>query len=145
MNTVVMREARQIRGRRLGHKRNNCETAVCGLQKATTIASFSTDSEADSGSLGYWDNRRGSCNFSIGDNLWINSVAAGKRSQALLTILYCSTDRLCRCGAIAKNLSHSASIHSLENNAQPNHEIKHIAIEFVGASQKLITDPLYWH
>ena len=31
--------------------------------------------------------------------LRINSIALGKRPQALLTMLYRSTDRLCRCGA----------------------------------------------
>jgi hypothetical protein len=45
-----------------------------------------------------------------------------------LTILYCSTDCLCRCGAAVKNLSHSASFHSLENNAPSNLGIKHLAI-----------------
>ncbi|WP_210236015.1 MULTISPECIES: hypothetical protein, partial [unclassified Mesorhizobium] len=47
-------------------------------------------------------------------------------SQALLTILYCSTDRLCRCGAAVKNLAHSASFHSWENNAPSNAGIKQL-------------------
>jgi hypothetical protein len=34
-----------------------------------------------------------------------------------LTMLYRSTDRLCRCGAPVKNLSHSASFESLDKNA----------------------------
>ena len=33
------------------------------------------------------------------DGLLVDPVALGERSQALLTILYCSTDRLCRRGA----------------------------------------------
>jgi len=41
--------------------------------------------------------------------------------------LYRSTDRLCRCGAAVKNLAHSASFHSLENNAPSNPGIKHLA------------------
>ena len=35
----------------------------------------------------------------FGNRLGIDAVALGERSQALLTILYCSTDRLCRFGA----------------------------------------------
>src|SRR5436853_3587571 len=54
------------------------------------------------------------------DGLRIDPVALGQRPQARLTILYCSTDCLCRCGAAVKNLSHSASFHSLENNASSN-------------------------
>ena len=37
--------------------------------------------------------------FPFGDGLLIDPVAPGECSQALLTNLYCSTDRLCRCGA----------------------------------------------
>jgi hypothetical protein len=33
-----------------------------------------------------------------------NAVAGGKLPQARLTILYCSPDRLRRCGAAVKNL-----------------------------------------
>lgn len=40
-----------------------------------------------------------------------------QRSQALLTILYCSTNRRCRRGAPMVNLAHSASFQSSENNA----------------------------
>jgi hypothetical protein len=40
--------------------------------------------------------------------LRIDAVAPGQRPQALLTMLYRSTDRLCRCGAPMKNLSHRA-------------------------------------
>ncbi len=63
----------------------------------------------------------------LGDGLGIDTVALGKRPQALLTMLYRSTDRLCRCGAAVKNLSHRASFHSLENNAPSNPGIKHLA------------------
>jgi hypothetical protein len=37
-----------------------------------------------------------------------------------LTMLYRSTDRLCRCGAPMKNLAHSASFESLDKNAPSN-------------------------
>ena len=35
----------------------------------------------------------------LGDRLLIDPIALRKCPQALLTILYCSTDCLCRCGA----------------------------------------------
>jgi len=46
-----------------------------------------------------------------------DAVALREPSQALLTMLYRSTDRLCRCGAPVWNLSHSASFESLDKNA----------------------------
>src|SRR6476661_7324998 len=60
------------------------------------------------------------------DSLLVDPIALGQRPQALLTILYCSTDCLCRGGAAVKNLSHSASFHSRENNAPSNPGIKHL-------------------
>ena len=45
----------------------------------------------------------------LGDRLRVDPVALGQDPQALLTILYCSTDCRCRAGASVKNLSHSAS------------------------------------
>lgn len=56
----------------------------------------------------------------------VDPVALGQRPQALLTILYCSTDRLCRCGAAVKNLSRSASFHFWESNAPSKPGIKHL-------------------
>ena len=41
----------------------------------------------------------GSQSFPLGGRLLIDSVALRQRSQALLTMLYRSTDRLCRRGA----------------------------------------------
>src|SRR6476660_6450651 len=61
------------------------------------------------------------------NGLWIDPIALGQRPQALLTILYCSTDCLCRCDAAVTNLSPSASFHSRENNAPSNPGIKHLA------------------
>lgn len=63
----------------------------------------------------------------LGHGLLVDAVALGNRSQALLTILYCSTDRLCRRGAAVKNLAHGASFHSMENNAPSNAGTKHLA------------------
>ena len=43
-------------------------------------------------------------------------------------MLYRSTDRLCRCGAAVKNLSHSASLESGDKGAPSNPGIKHLGI-----------------
>src|SRR6516162_4808743 len=53
----------------------------------------------------------------LGDRLGVDPVPLGKRPQALLTMLYCSTDCLCRGGAPMKNLAHSASFESLDKIA----------------------------
>src|ERR1700681_1609329 len=46
----------------------------------------------------------------FGNRLRVDPVAGSQLSQARLTILYCSTDRLSRRGAAVKNLSHSESL-----------------------------------
>jgi hypothetical protein len=46
-----------------------------------------------------------------------------------LTMLYRSTDRLCRCGAPMKNLAHSASLDSDDKNAPLNNGIKQLERE----------------
>ena len=56
-------------------------------------------------------------------------MALGQSPQALLTMLYRSTDRLCRRGAPIKNLSHSASFESLDKNAPAKSGTKHIGGE----------------
>jgi hypothetical protein len=43
-----------------------------------------------------------------------------------LTMLYRSTDRLCRGGAAVKNLAQSASLHAGENNAPSKPGTKHL-------------------
>jgi hypothetical protein len=53
-------------------------------------------------------------------------AASGSTPQALLTMLYRSTHRRCRGGAPVKNLAHSASFHSKENNAPSKPGIKHL-------------------
>ncbi|MBG6147642.1 hypothetical protein IWQ51_005797 [Labrenzia sp. EL_142] len=58
--------------------------------------------------------------------LGIDPVALGECSQALLTILYCSTHRLFRFGAPVQNLSHSASFHSGEKIAPSKLGIKQL-------------------
>jgi hypothetical protein len=56
----------------------------------------------------------------LSDSLRVDAMPRGPRSQTLLTMLYRSTDRLCRCGAPVKYLSHSASFHSREKYAPSN-------------------------
>src|SRR5580704_15554047 len=53
----------------------------------------------------------------LGRGLLIDPEALGQRPQALLTMLYRSTDRLSRRGAPVQNLAHSASFESLNKDA----------------------------
>ena len=62
----------------------------------------------------------------LGHRLWIDAVALRKSPQALLTMLYRSTDRLSRGGAPMKNLAHGASFHGGEKIAPLNTGIKHL-------------------
>ena len=66
----------------------------------------------------------------LGDRLGVDAVALGQHPQALLTMLYRSTDRLCRGGAPVKNLSHSASFHCWLNNAPSNAGTKQLGAIF---------------
>jgi hypothetical protein len=71
----------------------------------------------------------GQRNFALlpfGDGFLVDAVALRQTPQALLTMLYRSTDRLCRGGAAVKNLAHSASLHARENIAPSNAGIKHV-------------------
>src|ERR1700680_4285509 len=67
----------------------------------------------------------------LGDGLRVDAVAPGQSPQARLTMLYRSTDRLCRRGAAMKNLAHSASLHAGENGAPSKPGIKHLAEQVV--------------
>src|SRR5258707_12462490 len=60
------------------------------------------------------------------DGLLVDAVALSQRPQALLTMLYRSTDRLSRAGAPMKNLSHSASFDSRDKDAPSKSGIKHL-------------------
>ena len=75
-------------------------------------ASSSTDSTVDPAPWGRSADRRPRSALPLGDRLLVDPVALGERPQALLTMLYRSTDRLCRRGAPMKNLAHSASFDS---------------------------------
>src|SRR6516225_6289198 len=61
------------------------------------------------------------------DSLLVDPVALSEGSQALLTILYCSTDCLRRGGAAVQNLSHSASFESCDKDAPSKLGTKHLA------------------
>ena len=91
-------------------------------------ASSSTDSTVDRGSFGpVGRSATERPLLPLGDGLLVDPVALGQRPQALLTMLYRSTDRLCRRGAPVENLAHSASFHSDDKNAPSKPGIKHLA------------------
>jgi hypothetical protein len=62
----------------------------------------------------------------FGNGLLVDPVAFSQHPQALLTMLYRSTDRLCRRGAPMKNLAHSASFDSEDKDAPSKPGIKHL-------------------
>ena len=62
----------------------------------------------------------------LSDRLGVDPMTLRKCPQALLTILYCSTDCRCRAGAPMYNLAHSASFHSCMDNAPSNSGTKHV-------------------
>src|SRR5215217_1219324 len=62
----------------------------------------------------------------FGHRLRVDAVTLGQHPQARLTMLDRSTHRLCRAGAPMENLAHSASFHSREKGAPPNHGTKHL-------------------
>ena len=63
------------------------------------IASSSMERTVDLASLGPVGRSASLALLPLRDSLLVDPVALGDRSQALLTILYCSTDRLRRGGA----------------------------------------------
>src|ERR1700733_5887153 len=81
-------------------------------------ASSSTDKTVERGALGPVAKSETEVpRLPFGDGLRVDAVAFRQRPQALLTMLYRSTDCLCRCGAPMKNLAHSASFESLDKHA----------------------------
>lgn len=63
----------------------------------------------------------------LGYGLRVDPMALGEGPQALLTMLYRSTDCLSRAGAPVKNLSHSASFWRSEKYAPSISGTKHLA------------------
>ena len=89
------------------------------------IASSSTDSTVERVlSVPSADRGRGPLP-PLRDRLRVDAVALRQSPQALLTMLYRSTDRLRRRGAPVKNLPHSASLQRMKN-APSNPGIKHL-------------------
>lgn len=64
----------------------------------------------------------------LGNGLLIDPVPLRQRPQARLTMLHRATDGLCRGGAPMQNLTHSASLHSLDKIAPSKSGIKDLAI-----------------
>jgi hypothetical protein len=64
-------------------------------------------------------------------------MAPSQGPQALLTMLYRSTDRRCRRGAAMKNLAHSASRHADEKSAPSKPGIKHLGAKPDGSQRPL--------
>ena len=62
----------------------------------------------------------------LGDRLLVDPVPPGQHPQALLTMLYRSTDRRSRAGASVEYLAHSASFHSTEKIAPSKPGTKHL-------------------
>lgn len=59
-----------------------------------------------------WQIGNGTTFLLLGHGFLGGAVALGQILQARLTTSYCSTDRLCRCGAAVKNLPRSAPVRS---------------------------------
>src|SRR6516162_7951425 len=75
--------------------------------------------------------------------LRVDAVAPAKDPQALLTMLYRSTDCLCRGGAAVQNLAHSASLHSREKSAPSKPGIKHLVmLAFISLAARGVPDHL---
>ena len=90
-------------------------------------ASSSTVRTVDPASAGPVEDRKTDVRFfHLATVLGIDPVPLGKRPQALLTMLYRSTDCLCRRGAPMKNLAHSASFESLDKIAPSKPGTKHL-------------------
>ncbi len=61
------------------------------------------------------------------DSLRVDAVPLGECPQALLTVLYRSTDRRSRTGTPVENPAHSPSLHPDDKSAPSNPRIKHLA------------------
>ena len=93
------------------------------------IASSSRVRTDDRGSFGPVCRSATEVRFLLGDRLLVDPVMLGQSPQALLTMLYRSTDRLSRRGAAVENLAHNASLHAEQNTAPLKPGIKHLVID----------------
>src|ERR1700722_2033615 len=76
------------------------------------------------------------------DGFRVDPVALRQRPQARLTMLYRSTDCLCRRGAPMKNLAHSASFESFDKDAPSKPGTKHLG-EWRALTELARADGLY--
>jgi hypothetical protein len=69
--------------------------------------------------------RRRAASLPFCDGLRIDLVALGQRHQALLSILYCSTNCLCRCGAAVKTclIAHPSILWKIMHHQKPGSNI----------------------
>jgi hypothetical protein len=102
-----------------------------------TIASSSIESTVDFVSFGPVGRSATEALLPLRDGLLVDPVVLRQNPQALLTMLYRSTDRLCRSGAAVKNLAHSASLHANEKTAPSKPGIKHLGASFARKVMKL--------
>ena len=92
------------------------------------IASSSTDSTVDFGSFGPVGRSAIELRLRhLATVVWLIPLMLGQSPQALLTMLYRSTDRLSRRGPAVENLAHNASLHTEENTAPSKPGIKHLS------------------
>src|ERR1700722_10470076 len=68
----------------------------------------------------------------LSDGFRVDPVALRQRPQARVTMLYRSTDCLCRRGAPMKNLAHSASFESFDKDAPSKPGTKHLVKDLCG-------------
>src|SRR3712207_8997574 len=75
----------------------------------------------------------------FGHRLRVDAMALGQGSQARLTMLYRSTDCLCRCGAPMENLAHSASLHRSEEHTSELQSRQYLVCRLLLEKKKLTT------
>ena len=105
------------------------------------IASCSNDRTVDFGTA--WTGPAigsGLAALPLGDRLRVDAMTPGQGPHALLTMLYRSRDRLCRCGAPVENLSYSASFSRSEKYAPSNAGTKHLVFSMPGSEETTRTN-----
>src|ERR1700680_4042045 len=129
LQAAVQRRARQVRDRRL-------QSGEAIVERQERVSAKGNDDrlllDRQHCGLRVFGSGRQVCHRAasppLGNRLWVDPVAPGQSPQARLTMLYRSTDRLCRRGAAVENLAHSASFHATEYNAPAKPGIKHLKL-----------------
>src|ERR1700722_16601846 len=78
------------------------------------------------------------------DGFRVDPVALRQRPQARLTMLYRSTDCLCRRGAPMKNLAHSASFEWFDKDAPSKPGTKHLSARTLECALSPYARPTHW-